>query len=134
MRPRSLPAMISIESADIIGLGIMLSASVWRAPAPLKSMRLYGMGSSDCKKLVHFICCSCGDKEARGTMGGPRQLTSKESEMGVVGGILSGVPRSWLMGKGDRMARVEASDGVEAADERPEAEARPSDNEWTMGL
>lgn len=56
-------------------------------------------------------------------------MTSKLSEMGVVGGMLSGVPRSWLMGKGDRMARVEASDGVEAADERPDAEARPSDKE-----
>ncbi len=67
-------------------------------------------------------------------MGGPRQLTSKVSEQGVVGGMLRGVPRSWLMWKGERMARVEASDGVEAADERPEAEARPSDKEATMGL
>ena len=37
------------------------------------------------------------------------------------------------MGKGERI-RVEASDGVEAVDERPEAEARPSDKEATMGL
>jgi len=59
---------------------------------------------------------------------------SKDSEQGVVGGMLRGVPRSWLMGNGERMARVEASDGVEAADERPEAEARPSDRDATMGL
>lgn len=38
------------------------------------------------------------------------------------------------MGNGEQMARVEASDGVEAADERPEAEASPSDKEATMGL
>jgi hypothetical protein len=55
--------------------------------------------------------------------------------MGVVGGMLIGVPRSWLMGNGERMERVDVSNGVEAADEIPEAETgRPSDNDETMGL
>lgn len=61
-------------------------------------------------------------------------MTSKLSEIGVVGGMLSGVPRSWLIGKGERIARVEASDGVEDAEERPDAEARPSERDATMGL
>lgn len=62
-------------------------------------------------------------------MEGPRQLMSKDSEQGVEGAMLRGVPRSIVMGWGDRSARAELSNGVEVADDMDETETRPSDME-----
>lgn len=54
---------------------------------------------------------------------------SKDSEQGVEGAMLRGVPRSIVMGWGDRSARAELSNGVEVADDMDETETRPSDME-----